>query len=84
MNLYISVGYSPDGKAKILAGPDVSYSEHKELLRNMDGKGYERAELWSRSSGKIKQRRLKVKADKKLAKVNKPIAGENKEDDNEK
>lgn len=69
MNLYITVGYSEDGKAKVIAGPEQSYAEQKEMLRTMDGKGYGRVELWSRSSGKIKQRRLKVKAEKKTAKI---------------
>lgn len=66
MNIYITVGFAKDGKVKVVGSPELSYAEHKELLRNLDGKGYERAELWSRSSGKIKQRRLKAKSDKKV------------------
>lgn len=79
MNLYVTVAYAQDGKPKLLAGPELSYEEHKKMLRSMDGKGYTRCELWSRSSGKIKQRRLKSKPDKK-AKV-KSENSENKEND---
>ncbi len=80
MNLYVTVGYAQDGKPKLLAGPELSYEEHKKILRSMDGKGYTRCELWSRSSGKIKQCRPKPKPDKK-AKA-KPENTENKEIEN--
>jgi hypothetical protein len=87
MNIYITIGYAPDGNAKVISGPELSYKTHKDLLRKLDGKGYERAELWSRSSGKIKQRRLKPKADKKTktkSETDEKTEKENEETNNEK
>lgn len=67
MNSYITIGYKADGKSEILASPDVPYAEQKALLKTVEG--YSEVELWSRSLGKIRSR--KIKETSKKAKVKK-------------
>ena len=66
MNTFVTIGYKADGNSEILASPDVPYAEQKALLKTVEG--YSEVELWSRSLGKIRSRKIK---DSKEAKVSK-------------
>lgn len=67
MNTFVTIGYKADGKSEILASPDVPYAEQKALFKTVEG--YSEVELWSRSLGKIRSR--KIKETSKKAKVKK-------------
>lgn len=67
MNTFVTIGLKADGKSEILANPDVPYAEQKALFKTVEG--YSEVELWSRSLGKIRSR--KIKETSKKAKVKK-------------
>lgn len=57
MNSFITVAYKANGTSEILATPDVPYSKQREIFKTLKG-GYTEVEVWSRSMGKIKQRKV--------------------------
>lgn len=54
--------------SEILATPDVPYVKQREIFKTLKG-GYTEVEVWSRSMGKIKQR--KVSKESKVSKTSK-------------
>ena len=76
MNAFICIAFKADGKAEILASPDVPYAQQKKLLRSFDNGDYAKIELWSRSSGKIRHKKIRENTDSKKskkAKTTKPL-----------
>ena len=68
MNSFITVAYKVNGTSEILATPDVPYAKQREIFKTMKG-SYTEVEVWSRSMGKIKQR--KVSKESKVHKTSK-------------
>lgn len=68
MNAFITIGYKADGSSEILATPDVPYTKQREIFKTLKG-GYTEVEVWRRSMGKIKQR--KVPKESKVPKTSK-------------
>ena len=68
MNSFITVAYKANGTSEILAMPDVPYAKQREIFKTLKG-GYAEVEVWSRSMGKIKQR--KVSKESKIPKTSK-------------
>lgn len=68
MNSFITVAYKANGTSEILATPDVPYTKQREIFKTLKG-GYTEVEVWSRSMGKIKQR--KVAKESKVPKTSK-------------
>lgn len=68
MNSFITVAYEANGTSEILATPDVPYAKQREIFKTLKG-GYTEVEVWSRSMGKIKQR--KVAKESKVPKTSK-------------
>lgn len=68
MNAFITIGYKADGSSEILATPDVPYTKQREIFKTLKG-NYTEVEVWSRSMGKIKQR--KVSKESKFPKTSK-------------
>ena len=68
MNTFVTIGYKKDGRPEILATPNVPYAKQKELFKSLEG-NYSEVEIWSRSMGKIrgrKVREIKTKAKSKV------------------
>lgn len=59
MNLAITVGYKADGGAVILADPSVPIDEQKRAFKREQFEDVERVELWTRSGGCQKSKRLR-------------------------
>ena len=70
MNAFITIGYKADGSSEILATPDVPYAKQREIFKTLKG-GYTDVEVWSRSIGKIRQRKVKTSKVSKNAKTSK-------------
>ena len=68
MNSFITVAFKANGTSEILATPDVPYVKQREIFKTLKG-GYTEVEVWSRSMGKIKQR--KVPKESKVPKTSK-------------
>lgn len=68
MNSYITIGYKKNGTSEILASPEVPYEKQRELFKTLTG-DYTDVEVWSRSMGKIKQRKVKASKESKTSKV---------------
>ena len=69
MNSFITVAYKANGTSEILATPDIPYAKQREIFKTLKG-GYTEVEVWSRSMGKIKQRKVKTS---KVTKVSKTL-----------
>ena len=59
MNTFITIGYKKDGKSEILLNPDEPYAKHRQLFKTLTG-DYTDVEVWSRTMGKIKHRKVKT------------------------
>lgn len=59
MNAFITIGFKHNGGSEVLATPDVPYDEQKELLKDFASEEFSDVELWSRTMGKIKSRKVK-------------------------
>ena len=68
MNSFITVAYKANGTSEILATPDVPYAKQREIFKTLKG-CYTEVEVWGRSMGKIKQR--KVSKESKVPKTSK-------------
>lgn len=68
MNSFITVAHKANGTSEILATSDVPYTKQREIFKTLKG-GYTEVEVWSRSMGKIKQR--KVLKESKVPKTSK-------------
>ena len=68
MNSFITVAFKTNGTSEILATPDVPYTKQREIFKTLKG-NYTEVEVWSRSMGKIKQR--KVSKESKAPKTSK-------------
>ena len=67
MNSYITIGYKKNGTSEILANPEVPYAKQREIFKTLTG-DYTDVEMWSRTMGKIKQRKVKVSKTSKQSK----------------
>lgn len=68
MNSFITVAYKANGTSEILATPDIPYAKQRKIFKTLKG-NYTEVEVWSRSMGKIKQR--KVSKESKVPKTSK-------------
>lgn len=59
MNTFVTIGFRKKGGSEILATPDISYDEQKKLFKNFASDDIGQIEIWSRSMGKIKSRKVK-------------------------
>ena len=70
MNAYITIGYKKNGTSEVLANPEVPYAKQREIFKTLTG-DYTDVEMWSRTMGKIKQRKVKASKVSKVSKTSK-------------
>jgi len=68
MRMFLTIGVKPNGRAEMLAGPEVPYAEQRKAVKDLQVKGvhpkFNSVELWASGGGRIIQARLQTAAQK--------------------
>lgn len=78
MNTFITVAFKQSGESKIIAKPGVPYETQRKIFQTFSDTKFSEIEMWSRSQGKIRGRKIKLK--KKLPSI---ASNEAKEEPND-
>ena len=62
MNTFITIATKKSGGCTIIATPDVPYEKQRENFKTFADANYSEIEMWSRSQGKIRSRKIKASA----------------------
>lgn len=60
MNAFITIATKKSGCCEIIATPDVPYEKQRENFKKFADVNYSEIEMWSRSQGKIRARKIKA------------------------
>lgn len=60
MNTFITIATKKSGGCEIIATPDVPYEKQRENFKKFADANYSEIEMWSRSQGKIRSRKIKA------------------------
>lgn len=60
MNTFITIAIRKSGGCKIIATPDIPYEKQRENFKKFADANYTEIEMWSRSQGKIRSRKVKA------------------------